>query len=225
MKRYLYPFLLILLALVSCASKPRDKYYNSVAVLAIMSPDGQLAGSATGFAISPNMILTAGHFCIHAVSSMEKGEINETITVIGSDIQGSWYKIGEADIVDWSTNGAIDACLLYLPDHKLVPLKLARSFNRVHTEDIVTSIGAPNGTFPVRRDGRIASLSPSGFTYPFNNMILIAIEAQPGCSGSPVIWHGLVVGMLVAVPDELIDSALASKSITILPWLEPLLKE
>ncbi len=208
----------LLIAIPTCVScsflkKPsmrseftHTQLHQSVAVLMSIIPedsDTKERSLATGFAVDNDHILTAGHFCEKVNMLILKHTAKNVIEISTVNQYGLLQKSIEGTIVRISTEH--DLCLIYSADHNIKPLKLLTDISVIESEDPVTVIGAPAGYFPVRRDGRVV-------TNDFRNRFLLAIGVQPGCSGSPVLWKGYVIGLISEMSSTLIDGATAVRS-------------
>jgi S1-C subfamily serine protease len=206
--------LLLGVSCISCSRFPnkinslfKTKFHKSVALLqSTPGEKGFRGGTATGFAIDGQHLLTAGHFCEATVELNKKGMVGEKILIVRSNSKGLPRIPVLGTIVGHDSK--TDICVIKSPDHKMEALPLADSVSEIRTEDVVTVIGAPNGFFPVRRDGRIISTLAYRFQQ-FSDMLFISINIQAGNSGSPVIMHGEVVGMIVIQPLTIHETALA----------------
>jgi len=167
---------------------------------------GFRGGTATGFAIDEQHLLTAGHFCEATMQLNKKGMVGKKILIVRSNSRGLPRIPILGSIV--RHNKERDICIIKSSDHEMEAIPLAGSVSELRTEDIVTVVGAPNGFFPVRRDGRIISTLAYRFQQ-FNDMLFIAVNIQAGNSGSPVIMNGEVIGMIVIQPLTIHETALA----------------
>lgn len=206
--------LILSVSCISCSRFPnkinnllRSKFYSSVALLQLTPGEkGFKGGVATGFAFDEDYLLTAGHFCQSAAALLKEGFVGEKVLLVRSDKRGLPRTPILANIVGY--DGKRDICIIKSEDHEMDVLSLAYSTSELRTEDEITVIGAPRGFFPVRREGRIISTLAYRFQQ-FNDMLFIAINIQAGNSGSPVLRHGEVVGMIVIQPLGIHETALA----------------
>ena len=206
--------LLLGVSCISCSRFPnkinslfKTKFYESVALLqSTPGEKGFRGGTATGFAIDEQHLLTAGHFCEATMQLNKKGMVGKKILIVRSNSRGLPRIPILGSIV--KHNKKRDICIIKSSDHEMEAIPLAGSVSELRTEDIVTVVGAPNGFFPVRRDGRIISTLAYRFQQ-FNDMLFIAVNIQAGNSGSPVIMNGEVIGMIVIQPLTIHETALA----------------
>jgi len=195
------------------------KYRTSVAVLSTVRADDapvEAGATATAFAIDDDHLLTAGHFCAGAGELKRRGLIADRVSIVLADEKGLplspiW---GHIKAVDQQR----DLCLIYSPGHALDPLPLAEDLELLESEDPLVVIGAPRGIFPVRRDGKFVSSEAYRFTGN-ETKILIVANVQSGSSGSPVIWEGMVIGMIVIQLTVIPDGALATSVVDIQEFL------
>ena len=216
-------FLLLLLIigfLTSCVShsvvhqlnphqNPNNKkLYPSVAmVTSTPGTKGKASSLASAWAIDNNHLITAGHFCNTVTDLWKLEKAGPTVYVVLSDEKGLNTIAGEATIVAFNTYP--DVCILYFPWHPLLPLEVETNYSIVETEDPITIVGAPDGFFPIRKDGYI---------YQVDTQLYLSVQAQSGNSGCPVIRDGKVVGMLVAVIVSLHESGIAERGDTVLNY-------
>lgn len=192
---------------------PQKKYHSSVALIETMRGErGHVKWYATAWAIDENHLLTAGHFCDSVVDSQMMKKASQKIRVVAADEKGLVYEGGEAEILDWRNDTYEDICILYIENHLLDPLPISRRVSELETEDKVTMVGAPRGYFPVRRDGYIRQVT--------KEYISAAIEIQPGASGSPLIWNGEVIGMIITVEGKLHEAGKAVPADMLLVFIE-----
>jgi hypothetical protein len=205
----LVTFLIGVLTLVSCMScagtlprtvetatevshkskRQQTKYWKSIArVNSLPGPKGWDNYVATAWPFDKDHLMTAGHFCEGVDARAHVGKNSELVNVLGSDELGGDKHVGRATVVAYIAQGVRDMCILHLKDHGLTPLKFAKSLDLVRTEDPVTIIGAPAGSFPLRREGFIWFIE--------DQKIGLSVEGQGGNSGSPVIWRKKVIGMI-----------------------------
>ena len=198
---------------VETSSLNARKYYESVLVVEVQpGTEGHNTSLATAFVIDADHLMTAGHFCedVDDFSKINKGSKN--IEVTAADYKGMKYITGEATVLAYINKGHADMCILEMKDHKMEPLEITKFIDIVETADPVTMVGAPGGQYPIRRDGYVWAITP---TY-----VLVAIEAQGGSSGSPVMWDGEVIGMLVEKAGGVQSAALAIKADDLRAFIE-----
>ena len=191
----------------------QQQYYDSVVLLYLKpGPKGSSNYQATGFAITEDYLLTAGHFCTRLQNNRQKGINSKYMGMQGSDRHGNPYEAGDAIIV--ANHHKHDMCIIKSNGHGLTPLPLLGDLSFVETEDKITTIGAPHGFFPVRRDGHVISKDSSKQPQlQMEQLLFIEVNIEPGSSGSPVIWNGQVIGIVVKLiyDNHLKDGALATR--------------
>lgn len=194
------------------------KYYDNVVRLhTTAKEEGKPGSQATGFAVTTRHLVTAGHFCENAKKGQEAGELAEDILIIGANFDGSLYELGTGKILAQSKDH--DLCLIVTEEeHGLVPLPILGSMDVLETEDVITVVGAPKSYFPVRRNGFIISTESPRFKW--KDMLFLAIDIQKGSSGSPVLWNGFVIGVIVILPYDLHDAALAVRGDHLLEFIQ-----
>ena len=174
--------LLFVLLVSQCAlvhAAPRQLYRSVAKIYAPVGAEGN-AVIGTAFAIDSHRLLSAKHVCdktedeIFLIKATKYGQ-----TVPVSPDSAEVIKFGETDI-----------CMLRLKNHGLKPLKLARDLTKLRTGARVWHLGAPGGVFPVLRKGRVISVSEDDIT--------ITSAIFGGASGSPLLWRGKVIGIVVS---------------------------
>jgi len=169
-----------------------DNYFESVVKLFSESVTGRVMYSATGFAIDKETIMTAGHFCIGVEDGYIKGFMNQEVGMIFLNNNDELVAMRGIKMVKIDEKS--DLCILKKERHGLKPLKFIDSYDNLKIGNSVIISGSPIGIYPVVEEGKIVSL---GGRY-FNGSIIISGEAYPGNSGSPVLYNGKVIGVLVA---------------------------
>lgn len=203
-----------------------QQYYKSIAKL-LLTPgeEGFEGAQATGFAIDPDHLITAGHFCTVLQRKMRLGLASKEIQLLRSDKHGNTLEAGMAVIIanaEKNKDPVEDICLLRSKDHQFLPLTFVNDMNLIETEDPIVVVGSPSGFFPIRREGHVSSLSMlSKSKDNINNLLLLSVNIQPGSSGSPVIWNGQVIGMIIKTfPDNILkDGALATRADRIVEFI------
>lgn len=176
----------------------QEDFRNSIVRLrSLPGENGSSSAQATGFAITSNHLLTAGHYCNSMSERIKKKVASEDILVEVSDSKGMIHKIGSATIV--ASAIGMDACLLELKNHGLKKLNLYTDFGVIEAGDRISVHGAPHGYFLVSVVGQIISLrgDPSQFSTVDSNEMFLRVSILPGSSGSPVMWNGKCIGIVV----------------------------
>jgi len=170
--------------------------YNSVARIAVaVEGTDDYVLFATGFAVTKDLILTAGHFCRNYANGMDNELLNDSASYIFYNGKEFIESYG-LELVDYEMDDEndLDTCLMRKQDHGLTILNI---FNEKHGKlevgDKIFVVGAPYATVPsIRTDGYIAAMN--------DETILVSSPGGPGNSGSPVFNENLeVIGMLVRV--------------------------
>lgn len=196
------------------------KYYRSIGLVSTQPTDKAKGMRMTGtaFAVDNDHLLTAGHVCRGAQKAQKDGMAKRgglNITLVNRHGHHSaQFRVGILAISETR-----DICLLYKRDHGMDPLALSRRVDDVEVEDQIVVVGAPRGYFMVRREGWIISNSVH-FSNLQPDLLFLACPVEKGNSGSPVIWNGEVIGMVVLKPGNLPDSGLAEKSDIIRKFVE-----
>ncbi len=176
---------------------------------------------ASGFAISKDYLLTAGHFCTGLQENIKKKMNSKLILIEAADRDGVAYEAGYATISN--NHSTHDMCILKSEGHSLLPLPLLGDMSIIETEDPVTVLGSPRNYFPVRRDGYIISKQAQhGIHVEPRQLLFIAINIEPGSSGSPVIWNGQVIGIVIRYlyDSTLKEAALATRGDHIIEFVD-----
>lgn len=191
-----------------------QKLYPSVVLIRTIGgeEESDYGGTGTAWAFSEDHLMTAGHFCQNLTFGVVTKRLSEELQIMHADIQGVSHDIGRATINAYIFNGDEDVCVLDMKDHGLEPLIISRNIDIVETEDPVTIVGAPAGMYPIRRDGYIWAI--------VDEHLSIAVEVQPGSSGSPVIWSNEVIGMIIRMASGLNEAGLAVRADDLLLFLE-----
>lgn len=177
-------------------------YYESIAHLSSTPTPMNVAvqySIATGFAVTENHLLTAGHYCERIKKGQRDGMYGEQITVMGLNHDGTKYRAQDATIVASIDNAGWDMCILEAPAHGLTVVELAPDLGRVETGDPVILVGNSDGELGNKRLGFFQSIreedKPPAGAGP--EWIKVAIQVRPGDSGSPLFWNGQVIGMAI----------------------------
>jgi S1-C subfamily serine protease len=179
---------------------PQD-LIGSVVMLKIERIDEPGSGLvATGFAISEDYIMSAGHFCGAAVEGPLMPLVHENVNIhfLNDKDEEYYYPDGEIVAVDEQK----DLCLVKREGHGLTPLEIARPYlDTIRVGDRAYTIGAPAGFFPSITEGYVVQLKTNLPGYPMlDNSILLSLAAFHGNSGGPIInSEGKVIGVMKAI--------------------------
>ncbi len=191
-------FLMGLLLFVPPAySANTERLVHRVVRLFAQEVAGNEGIAASGFPINREMILTAGHFCAGVEEG--KGKISQNIKVSYVNVNDEIATLEGGQIVKYVFNDSLDLCLIKVPRHGLVPLKIAH-YEKVRIGQKVTIIGAPLGLiFPNITEGYVTQKYSEGFGSPIlNGKLLTSAPVFGGNSGGPVFNEaGEVIGVLV----------------------------
>jgi S1-C subfamily serine protease len=176
-----------------------DYYSHIVRLNAKVLKNPEVSLQATGFAISRNLIMTAGHFCATA-------EIGMAMGVLGSGVHYSYMddqNIEESSdliivnyVMDEVNNQ--DICILKKKNHGIKPVEFAK-LSSIDIGDKLTIVGAPLGVFPTKTEGHVTLLDGGETLSYLKNYLVTSVPSYGGNSGSPIFdEEGKVVGMLVA---------------------------
>jgi S1-C subfamily serine protease len=138
-----------------------------------------------------------------------------------ADQYGKVFYWGEATVL--ANHPSLDVCILESKNHLLEPLPLLGNMDSVFTGDPVITMGAPHGYFPVARDGRIIALtSPPPIKWDDKELIFIGINIEPGHSGSPLMWNGKVIGVMVRYfyPEHFLEGAFATRGDNVVKFVD-----
>lgn len=198
-------------------------YLDAVGIIfTLPGKEGSSGITGTAFAIKKDLILTAGHVCEKFEEAKKEGKVGGIGIGLtgGHGLPGGWIK---ATILKWSMTP--DLCLLSAPGHRMSVLPISQRYKSIRSGDRVLVPGAPAGYFPVIRDGRISSVFAYAHGEHNADSLLVDVVAEGGNSGSPIIWKGEVIGLLVRVPLKPRNAAIAVTSMTILEFLDGALVE
>lgn len=177
-----------------------QKYWPSVAIVKTAPGEeyDNVGSAGTAWAIDKDRLLTAGHVCeSYQRLARQKRASSEGLMVLRSDNHGDLHEAGFAEVV--KVNSTIDMCLLSKKNHRLRPIKISDKIDLLETEDAVFYVGGPASTLPTRVYGRVIKTKTNEEEYGrWMNTILLSIDVQGGASGSPLIWNGEAIGMIVA---------------------------
>lgn len=194
-------------------SQEAVKYWPSLAKVQTV-PMGKEKGyfMATAWAITPDQLMTAGHFCNGAQDQMLLKHSQKYLVLQTVDEQGRPDRKIKGTIRATVNEDMDDMCIIDSPGHGLVPVEIETNLKLVETEDRITIVGGPRGYFPIRRDGYVWAVA--------DDALLVAVEIQPGNSGGPVFWQGKVIGMVVMSIGELNEAGIAVRSDKLLEFIE-----
>lgn len=193
-------------------------YLDATGIIFASSGKGGRTGvTGTVFAISKDYLLTAGHVCEQYNDFKKKKMVGNTI-VGTTGGHGNPKQMIIVNIVRYSLRP--DLCLLRSNNHGMSALKVSSQYKSVRSGNPIIVPGAPSGYFPVTRDGRVSSTESPAHGGPSRKRLLIDIFAEEGSSGSPVIWHREVIGLLISIPNKPKNSALAVTAPTILNFID-----
>lgn len=194
-------FILICLSLISNTSFASDASrrmsYHSVGKIAISYTKDKkdvAAESGSGFAIDEKHLITAGHLCKSMMLEITKGNTAEIFLLYlmqdGFVYQASGFKIKALD-------NETDLCMLESnKDIVLLPVELAAK-DSLRIRDVVYTVGAPRGIFPIEAEGRI--MTPRMYGKENKDKILCSLPIYGGNSGSPLFnENSEVVGVITA---------------------------
>lgn len=154
----------------------------------------KMAITATGFAVSKDLFLTAAHFCKPVLDGQyfeDKYEKEMRYAYIKDDDR---FYLGKGlQIVDFDQDS--DLCLLEKKNHGFKPVVFASGYKNYKVGDKVKVVGAPLGVFPVLTEGRLVSVSG----VHVDGCLTMSVPVAKGNSGGPVFSKGKVIGVLVMV--------------------------
>jgi S1-C subfamily serine protease len=176
--------------------KFKKNYFNYAAKLSYYIEDKNVSIIGTGFSITKDKILTAGHFCEFVIKNGKEKEINSSFF----NIKMSYIKNNDyfyANIFEiQKIHKDYDLCILYHSRHNLPILKIDIE-NKLNIGDKVFTIGSPSGIFPVETYGKVVSLDESFYNPKQLHSFIVSIPVFKGNSGGFVIRDGKIVGMIV----------------------------
>ena len=151
---------------------------------------------STGFAVSKDYVLTAGHFCKDFAPLLAEDKIEDTIYAIHLD--GNKF-IENNGFVIKAVNDKIDECILHKKDHQIKPVKFVRDYSSVKVGDKITIIGSPSAIYPSKTEGYVSL--PKNRLYiqrSITGRLMLSAHIYPGSSGSPVFdVNNKVIGMII----------------------------
>lgn len=177
---------------------PKSDYRRSVVKLQVLERGGGTALAATGFAISKEQIMTAGHFCINAIEGQALGILRKKVQVVVLNDNDELVVAKRATIE--TLDEAMDICVINAPKHGLVPLEFVKDYDSLRVYQKVFITGAPLGIFPVETEGHIVTLRTEGWpVMVLNNRLIVSAPTTYGNSGGPIVTEdGKVVGIVMA---------------------------
>lgn len=154
-----------------------------------------------GYTKDRTLLITAGHVCPNLTLYKTGSDLIGDLPVIGTKMSllgaDSEDEIEPVEVI--SDDDEIDLCMISAPGIFGTALPIANRLPKYGAT--VEYAGAPHGHFghgiaPIF-DGRIA-----GRGYPFSKehgeFVIIDTPSGPGASGSPVLYDGRVIGVIVA---------------------------
>jgi len=170
--------------------------YSSVVKVFAKTDKGEEALSGSAFAVNKDGLLTAGHVCVGIIALRTLNIITHKIYINYYSADGqtvletSGFKIKKIDKVN-------DMCLLVKHNHGLVPVRFAKSLDKMRLHDKVFITGSPLGLFQTIEFGTLV-IKDDGSP---KHYVILSIVAAPGNSGSPIFnENGDVISMLIAGP-------------------------
>lgn len=164
-------------------------YIDSVALLEWSNPDGSGGILGTGFAVSKDHIMTAGHVCQAAVDNNDGAVPLFLMTIYNDHGIPSNLSMGSVVFIDPED----DICILYAPGHPLEVLPISTRYEDLTIGREVVILGWPGGKF---EPGTylISLVADEG--------LLLRGAVYHGHSGSPVVLNGEVIGLVSAFHTE-----------------------
>jgi S1-C subfamily serine protease len=172
-----------------------DSTFKSVARVSVELKIGVLYGTA--FAISPDLLMTAGHVCSSFIAAKDNNLLVDGMSLdyYGPNGETIISSLG-VDVVE--VNEENDVCILKKNDHGLVPVRIVKDYNKVGPKDVVHIVGAPMGIYITHYDGEIIGKNMT-INKDMPPRLVVSAASAPGNSGGPVFNDkGEVVGMLIA---------------------------
>lgn len=204
---------------VSQAANTTKLVHRTVRLFApSLSGDGGIY--ASGFPIDKETIMTAGHFCEAVQES--SGKISEKIQVNFINANDEISVLDGGVISRYEFSETVDLCLIKLPRHGIVPVKIA-NYEKVRVGDKVTIVGAPMGLgYPNITEGYVTQKHSEGFPSPIlNDKLLTSAPVFAGNSGGPVFNEsGEVIGVLVMATTKYEHLSFSISADVIKIWLE-----
>jgi len=175
---------------------PNPQLYQSVCRVTSITTEGKASYHATAFAVTPDLLLTAGHFCAGVAERISEGKEIPVQALFPVDKLGQPREIIPATILSFEyEKGGLDICLLVSPNHGLVPLRLAGSADHLRNGDTIYTAGFPQATYGlVHRSGHLTVIDPP--------VIYVSLYIEPGASGSPALKNDEVIGMVIRYKND-----------------------
>jgi len=153
-----------------------------------------IGGLATGFAVSSDLLVTAGHFCAMVQDVSLKTHSPATISIAYIDKDDKTKELTGATVL--TVDPYNDLCVIFSPKHGMIPLQMEKASN-VRRLDRVHVLGTPYGIYPTMIDCYLIDKSYAGEDSDLTGRLLSSCTAFHGFSGSPVInENGKVVGTI-----------------------------
>ena len=184
------------LILISCKVQPptpninpnaAPRYQDAVATSYTLINKAYVL-AATVFAVDENTLATAAHYCLEAQELV----IFKHAHII---VQTNANRVFKARVKTISNKA--DVCVLDAPHHGLRVLPLAPDYSTLNYGDQVLVVGSPAGIIVAQFPGQIVTSDYQGVAQQLKHLIILTAASTPGISGSPVIYNGEVVGVLV----------------------------
>lgn len=190
--------------------------FYSIAKLTVQYKDNSGHISATAFAVSDDLFMTAGHFCATAEMGANTGMLADEIEYTVLAPGGNTEVFGGVKVQSYSPSK--DICLVRRASHGLQPVTFVFS-SLVSDFEKVYVLGAPHDIFPFVTEGHITSHEP--IVDGQNNYDLtLSAPANPGNSGSPIFNdRGKVIGMIIAVHPKYQQISLGVSSENLMKFL------
>lgn len=151
-----------------------------------VNPPGKEGRRGTAFALTENLLMTAGHICV-SVEKLRDPEIEPVFLLTRYDNRGVQYRMGFATIAH--IDNAYDVCILNAPLHPFKPLEFTDAYEELRVGTLAYITGFPYGFLAVD-EYRLTAITQEymwghGFVYP-------------GHSGSPILVDGKIIGLVSA---------------------------
>ena len=173
---------------------PEVDLHASLARVQSISLPGQDGGSmATAWAVTPDLLYTAGHFCDTMTRGIEAGLYAQELLLEAPNKKGVLTKKFKSE--SFTSHIIMDMCIISAPNHGLTPLKLHDSHQLLRIGDILLTAGYPKGVEIITyEEGRVGAI--------LDQVVYTSIHVQPGASGSPVMWDSKVIGIVIKYRQE-----------------------